>query len=244
MVTDLDNTLVGDDAALHELNQQLTQHRQAHETRLVYSTGRSRQSYEQLQRQKALLEPDALVTAVGTEVYFPGQETPDPHWSAQLQTHWDRAFVQSIAQQFPELIPQPESEQRPFKVSFFLAAEMAPQVLPALAATLQAQQLPVKLVYSGGKDLDVLPQAGDKGQAMQFVRQTLGIAATQTLACGDSGNDIALFSAGEERGLIVGNAQPELRQWHTTNPSDRHHLAQAHYAAGILEGLYHFQFLS
>ncbi len=184
------------------------------------------------------------MTAVGTEVYFPGQETPDPHWSAQLQTHWDRALVVSITQQFPDLMPQPEPEQRPFKVSFFLQAAVTSEVLPALEAAFQTQQLPVKLVYSGGKDLDVLPPAGDKGQAMQFVRQTLGIAATQTLACGDSGNDIALFSAGEERGLIVGNAQSELRQWHAANPSDHRHLAQAHYAAGILEGLYHFQFLS
>ena len=37
-VTDLDNTLVGDDAALVELNQKLAAHRQQHNSKIVYST--------------------------------------------------------------------------------------------------------------------------------------------------------------------------------------------------------------
>lgn len=40
-VTDLDNTLVGNDAALDELNHQLIQHRQEYGTVIVYATGRS-----------------------------------------------------------------------------------------------------------------------------------------------------------------------------------------------------------
>jgi len=38
-VTDLDNTLVGDDQALAELNRQLSQHRTEHGTKIVYATG-------------------------------------------------------------------------------------------------------------------------------------------------------------------------------------------------------------
>jgi len=37
-VTDLDNTLVGDDQALAELNRQLSQHRTEHGTKIVYAT--------------------------------------------------------------------------------------------------------------------------------------------------------------------------------------------------------------
>ncbi|CCH66452.1 Sucrose-phosphate phosphatase [Richelia intracellularis HH01] len=51
-VTDLDNTLVGNDAALLELNQNLGQHRKKYETKIVYATGRSLFLYQQLKREK------------------------------------------------------------------------------------------------------------------------------------------------------------------------------------------------
>nr|MBA2749314.1 HAD hydrolase family protein [Tatlockia sp.] len=69
------------------------------------------------------------------------------------------------------------------------------------------------------------------------------IDAMQTVVCGDSGNDISLFSYNEERGIIVGNAKSELLQWHNANPANYHYLAQAFCAGGILEGLNHFGFI-
>ncbi len=78
---------------------------------------------------------------------------------------------------------------------------------------------------------------------MTFLRQKLGIEPTATVACGDSGNDCALFATRKEKGIIVGNAQPELLEWHYQNPSNNRYLTKAHYASGILEGLKHFQFL-
>ncbi len=144
---------------------------------------------------------------------------------------------------FADLIPQPDSEQRPFKVSFFLTEAMAVEVLPQLESLLPKQGLDIKLIYSTGQDLDILPRHSDKGLAMQFLRQQWGIAPEQTVVCGDSGNDLALFSVGEERGIIVGNAQKELLKWHNANPVDYRYLAQANCAGGILEGLNYFRFL-
>ena len=69
-VTDLDNTLVGDDAALLKLNEQLANHRQRYHSKIVYATGRSLYLYRLLAEDKSLLAPDALITAVGTEMYF------------------------------------------------------------------------------------------------------------------------------------------------------------------------------
>lgn len=244
-VTDLDNTLVGDDAALEQLNQKLAQHRQENGTKIVYATGRSPVLYRQLTTEKQLLPPDALVTSVGTEIYFnPDTETFDPEW-AQIQSQgWNREQIVATAAHYSDLAVQPGSEQRPFKVSYYLTEQAATELLPRLESALKDQGLDVKLVYSGGKDLDILPIKGDKGLAVQFLRQKWGIDAQQTVVCGDSGNDIALFSVGEERGIIVGNARPELRQWYINNPADYRYLAQAHCAGGILEGLHHFGFLS
>ena len=243
LVTDLDNTLVGDDAALQDLNQRLSQHRQDHETMIVYSTGRSRESYQQLKATKALLEPDALVASVGTEIYRNGSDIPDPDWSENLSSVWERELIMATTAHFSDLVLQPESEQRPFKVSFFLTPESSVEVLPRLKSLLKERQLDVKLVYSSGKDLDILPRHGDKGEAMVFLRQDLEMAVEQTVVCGDSGNDRALFSAGQERGIVVGNAQHELLAWHYANPSPNRYLARAACAGGILEGLYHFGFL-
>jgi sucrose-6F-phosphate phosphohydrolase len=243
LVTDLDNTLVGDDNALEKLNQRLDQHRQANGTVIVYSTGRSLTSYQGLKAERQLLEPDALITSVGTEIYRDGGETPDSAWSAKLSQGWDRNLVVATGAHFADLVPQPESEQRPFKVSYFLTQDASVEVLPQLEALLRERDLDVRLIYSSSKDLDILPRHGNKGEAMVFLRQSLGIAPTQTVVCGDSGNDQALFSAGEERGIVVGNAQTELLEWHYATPSPNRYLARAHCAGGILEGLNHFSFL-
>ncbi|HEY9728093.1 MAG TPA: sucrose-phosphate phosphatase [Chroococcales cyanobacterium] len=244
-VTDLDNTLVGNDSALKELNQQLSQHRQEHGTKIVYATGRSRQIYHELKQKKQLLDPDALIAAVGTEIYDDdGHDTSDPGWSEKLSQGWDRQLIVATAAHYSDLVPQPDTEQRPFKVSYYLTEKAAVEVLPRLESQLSDRGLDVKLIYSGGQDLDILPRHADKGLAVQFLQQKWAIGNTKTVVCGDSGNDIALFSVGDARGIIVGNARPELRQWYDQNPADYRYLAKGHCAGGILEGLYHFGFLS
>ncbi|MFN6527479.1 sucrose-phosphate phosphatase [Nostoc sp. ChiSLP03a] len=246
-VTDLDDTLVyrtvGDDSALPELNQLLERHRQEYGTKIVYSTGRSPVLYKELQAQKNLLQPDALVLSVGTEIYLNGTDTQDSDWSEILSPGWERETVLSITKKYPELVRQPDSEQRPFKVSCFLEQEVSANVLPQLEAELQKAKLNVKLIYSSGIDLDIVPLTSDKGQAMQFLRQKWKFAVEQTVVCGDSGNDIALFTVGNERGIIVGNARKELLQWHNEHPADYHYLARGFCAGGIIEGLNYFGLL-
>ena len=243
-VTDLDNTLVGDDNALKELNQRLGQHRQEYGTKIVYATGRSRSIYHDLKLEMQLLDPDALIAAVGTEIYDDdGQDTPDPAWSETLSQGWDRDLIVATAAHYSDLVTQPDSEQRPFKVSYYLTEEAAVEVVPRLESLLTERGLDAKLIYSGSKDLDILPRKADKGLAVQFLKQKWGFDSTQTVVCGDSGNDIALFSVGEERGIIVGNARPELCKWYDENPADYRYMAQAYCAGGILEGLHHFGFL-
>lgn len=243
-VTDLDNTLVGDDHALNQLNQRLSQHRQDYGTKIVYATGRSRISYLDLKSRKQLLDPDALIASVGTEIYDRDGNVPDAAWSDKLSLGWDRELAVAIAGEYADLVPQEHSEQRPFKISYLVTEAAAAEVLPRLKLQLSDRGLSVNLIYSGGKDLDILPCNADKGLAVQFLQQMWQVEKTQTVACGDSGNDIALFSVGESRGIIVGNAQPELVQWYRENPADYRYLAGASCAGGILEGLGYFGFLA
>lgn len=242
-VTDLDHTLVGDDYALALLNQHLEQHRQQYGTKIVYATGRSLYLYRQLAQEKPLLTPDALITAVGTEIYFnPSQAKVDLEWAKVLSDGWHREQIAAVANQYPQLEPQPESEQNPFKISYYLSESDAQELLSTLETELLSQGFKIKLVYSGSQDLDILPLKGDKGLAVQFLRNRWEVDAEATVTCGDSGNDIALFK-GDEKGIIVGNAKSELRQWYEANQNDSLYLAEAVCAGGILEGLQYFGFL-
>jgi sucrose-6-phosphatase len=246
-VTDLDNTLVnhktGNDLDLKKLNELLISHRQEFGAKIVYATGRSPVLYRELAAEKQLVVPDALVLAVGTEIYLDSSNVPDPAWAEILQVGWNRKKVIEITSEFAELKPQPDSEQRAFKVSFFLEKADSEKILQKIDTELQKCGLNIKLIYSSEIDLDIIPQNSDKGQAMKFLRQRWKFVAEQTVVCGDSGNDIALFATGDERGVIVGNARPELLEWHNENPTENHYLAKNICSAGIIEGLKHFGFL-
>jgi sucrose-6-phosphatase len=248
-VTDLDNTLVGDRLALAELNQWLVQRRQGNGLKLVYATGRSLRLYRQLTQEQVLLQPDALIASVGTEIYIDDfrdglprglKGESDPHWVQRLSQGWNREQVEAVASQLADLIPQANSEQRPFKVSYLLAEAKSKIVLTQLDERFQSADLAVDLIYSGGQDLDILPRGANKGSALAFLQHRWGIGPKNTLVCGDSGNDIALFDTSSSWGILVGNARSELRDWHDQHPSSQHYLATLPYAQGLLEGLRYF----
>jgi sucrose-6-phosphatase len=243
IVTDLDNTLVGDDEALLQLNEILDRYRQTSSTKIVYATGRSLTSYQELLATHRLLPPDALIASVGTEIYLGASSTLETAWEEQLSQNWYREKVLFIANQFADLKPQSQTEQRPFKISYHLSPNVAAAVIIQLQQLMQQEGLDVELIYSGNKDLDIIPQGGNKGKAVQFLRLQWQIDPVNTVVCGDSGNDVSLFQYGIERGIIVGNARSELRLWHQLNPADYHYLAVAECAAGILEGLKYLRFV-
>jgi sucrose-6-phosphatase len=238
-VTDLDNTLVGDPVALRELNAWLEESRSNHGTKIVYATGRSLSSYRSLAAAERLLTPDGLIASVGTEIYLEADTLWLP-WEQKIAPGWQRATIKEIAAQFADLKPQPSAEQRPYKVSYYLTEAAAIETIPRLRQKLRQQSLAAEIIYSGHRDLDIIPKASNKGAAVQFLQQHW--AVRNGLACGDSGNDISLFSYDLPYGVLVGNSQLELLLWYELNATERHYLAHAPCSRGILEGLHHFGF--
>ncbi len=72
-VSDLDGTMVGDDAGTRAFSAYWHGTAAATGSKLVYSTGRALDSFLELAAEKGgdLLRPDVLICAVGTKVYLP-----------------------------------------------------------------------------------------------------------------------------------------------------------------------------
>ena len=225
VVSDLDWTMVDHDdkthAGLKEFNALWRDNKTfADDSLLVFSTGRSHALYQKLREEvPELATPDVLICSVGTEIFFEKNDeneknesggdkgpVPDSRWVEALNaTGWSRTAVADAAlSSTPALKLQPESEQRPHKVSFHLEGgrDAAPSALKSLDSALDKLEFGTSVIYSGGVDIDVLPAGASKGAGLRFLLSELasgvGVPEKGVVAAGDSGNDVELLAAGED----------------------------------------------
>jgi sucrose-6-phosphatase len=247
-----------DHAALRELVSIWTPH--ASTSSLVYSTGRSLAKYLELRAfAPPMPHPDLLICSVGTEIYRLVPTADDDRtpilvkeWSEFLSHNWDADQCRTIAADVSShLVLQEASEQRPHKVSFHLDTvdqATAQDVVDRLQSALRAASLDAQVIYSGGRDVDVLPVRAGKGQACAWVldlmEQGAGRPSVGTLVCGDSGNDRDLFIVPGVVGVAVRNAHPELRAFverEIGSGNTNILFATRTCAGGIVEALAHFK---
>ncbi len=231
IVSDLDGTLLGGDAALELFVEWLVPRRE--QLRLVYNSGRSPNSVRTSIAQSALPKPDAIIGGVGTQIELFDPKEQLSNWPHH-DNHWNAQIVREILSDERRLTLQPEQFLSPFKVSYY-SPHATSEELATWQIKLQGAGMKTRLVYSSQRDLDFLPGGCDKGTAARFLAQKWEIPTERVIACGDTGNDSAMFAQGFY-GVIVGNALEELKRLDAPNI----YHARNHFAAGVLEGVQHW----
>ena len=228
LVSDLDNTLLGDDTALVEFADWYTTVRD--HVRLAYNSGRFLCSVLESVRSTALPAPDAFIGGVGTEICFSADGRRLTGWPPPSEC-WDANAIYEMLDSQKELTPQPDRRQSNYKISFY-GIDLTEEFLLHVKRQLALLGQRVEVVYSSNRDLDVLPSDVNKGTAAAFLAKHWGIASDFVIVCGDSGNDLSMFQQ-DFLGVTVANAHDELRQL----SHDRVYHAAQSYAAGVVEGV-------
>jgi len=228
LATDLDGTMLGDDDALGRFAEWYDAHRKT--LRLVYATGRFVDAVTNLVATTSLPEPDAVIGAVGTEIIRYADGKRIERWPPHSQ-QWDPAKIKEMLRGRGNFELQPPECQTQYKVSFY-AYDLDAQQLEQLRDDLTEAGYEAEVIYSSSRDLDVLPRGVGKGSAVAFLADQWGVPRERVMVAGDTGNDASMLAAGFH-GIVVANAQPELKAFQSANVYHSRH----GFAAGVLDGL-------
>jgi sucrose-6F-phosphate phosphohydrolase len=243
IASDIDGTLTGDRVSLDHLTERLLKLRSAGQLYLVLSTGRRLEQVLSGVAGEGLPEPDAVLCQVGTEIYvapLTEHNRPMEDWRELLLSEYHREEAEAFLEGIAGLKMQPDKFNTDLKTSCYLDGCEDPD---AAAAEIRRRVEPhadrYQVIWSSGRDLDILPAASGKGKAIRFLVEYKKLDAHHVVVAGDTGNDAAMF---EEfpRGVVVANAQPELVRLAESSAGDRVYRARQPHAGGVEEGLEHF----
>jgi len=235
IISDIDNTLLGDRNSLRTLVQRIKDEGQG--VAFGIATGRRLDSALQVLKEWGVPTPDLLITSVGSEIHYGPEITQDRGWEQHIDHRWDPDGLREQLLDLPGVELQPKVDQRRHKLSFFVDPEKAPS-MQEIERLLHQQDLHANIIYSHDRFLDLLPSRASKGFAVRYFADKWGIELQRILVAGDSGNDEDMLR-GSTLGVVVGNHHPELRR---LKGFQRIYFAESGHAGGISEGMDHFDF--
>ncbi len=235
IITDLDNTLTGDDEALAEFCAMIREHKYIG---FGIATGRRLDSAMELIEEYRLPKPDLIDTDAGTKLHYGENLTPDLSWWKQIDYAWKPEEIRAVIDPLPGIYPQAEEHQSEFKICYEYDASEAPNSVE-LKKILRAAGLRAKVVVSLGMYLDIIPVRGGSDLSVRHLLWKWGFSPDNVLVAGDSGNDAGML-LGRTLGVVVGNHSSELERLRNR---PRIYFAEGRHARGILEGIDYYQFL-
>jgi sucrose-phosphate synthase len=235
LITDIDNTLVGDRERLADLLDML--HKNRNKIGWGVATGRSLDMTLDIMTEQNIPIPDILICSVGTEIYYGPDLRIDKGWQQHLNHRWRPEEIKRELARLDFLSSQGAEGQRRFKISYFMQNDK--ELLNTVIRTLRDARLRCKVIYSHGQFLDILPDRAAKGKAISYIKYKWDIAPENVMVAGDSGNDEDMLRS-RCCGLVVSNHSKELDH---LKGKRRIFFSKHKYAGGIIDGLIHYKFL-
>lgn len=236
IITDIDNTLIGDAEALSELMAYL---HQTDNFSFGIATGRTLASAQQVLEEWDIPIPDVFITSVGSEMYYGQNLVADKGWQKHIHYRWEPDKIKQVLSQFKGLTLQPETDQRQFKLSYIIDTSTTLK-RREIVKQLRQNHLLANVIVTYGQFLDCLPIRASKGLAIRYLAFRWGLPIGRFIVAGDSGNDEEMLR-GDTLGIVVSNYSRELEKLKGRN---RIYFAPRPYAQGILDGLNYFHFLT
>ncbi len=229
LATDLDGTFLGgSDQHKQKLYELIRGDRSIC---LVFVTGRGLASVESVLSDPAIPAPDYIICDVGATIVNGYTKLPIQPIQYEIEMAWPGTeLVKEHLAAMPGLTYQEVPQHR--RCSFFMEDE---NLLGAVEEKLSGLECDV--VYSGGKFLDILPKAVNKGTTLVKLVAHLEAAHQDVLVAGDTMNDHALYVCGYN-GVVVGGAEEKLVQ--LASALEKVFVSNEGGAGGILQAFHHF----
>lgn len=265
LATDLDRTLLpngswpADPGAIQLFNELTAKH----DVLVVYVTGRNLALSESAIKQYSIRHPHVLIGDVGTSIRHYDEQgwTPDTGWNTHVERtspRWDAEAVRAALANVAGLTEQEREHCGPFKQSWYVDHARREQVLAAVDERVK-DSFDEVVIYSfdsqtGNGLLDLLPRSATKQTALEYIADEFGVARSEVVFCGDSGNDIFPLTAGF-CGVMVRNADEQLVADVHKAVAANHQLRvyqakggfkglSGYYTSGVIEGAYHYNIFS
>lgn len=238
IVVDIDGTLLGNNKSLGELKDILIKNN--NNTIFGIATGRHLDSALNVLRENNFIMPDILITSVGSEIYYQTENDffKSYGWESHISYHWDREKIIDLLTDFDFLEYQEEENQNDYKISFYVNTKE--ENINKVKEQLKKNKIQCNFIYSHSQFLDILPIRAGKGKAVKYLSNRWNFAPDSILTSGNSGNDGDLLQ-GKYLSVVVSNYSKELEK---LKHKRRIYFAKSPYAAGIIEGINHFNFFN
>lgn len=237
IVTDIDQTLLGDPEALERFTETILQNRK----RLAFgiATGRRIDSALAIIKKYDLPHPDVLISGMGTRIHYGPSLSEDAYWADHVDHNWNRDRVRRVLDDLPGLKLQDQARLGRLKISYYYDAAKAPPV-EEIIDRLHQQELTANVQLSFGQFLDVVPSRASKGQALRYVALRLHIPLEHVLVAGGSGADEDMMR-GNTLAVVVENRHHE--ELSGLVDLERVYFSDHPGAGGLLDAIEHYDFL-